>query len=149
MVFLVALYLIWSFLCRGFFVSKGSLLPRSHFYLVMQCSFPASICWGGASHDKTATAAKETNHGGTGEREEIKRGFFSLEVKNTMIVWTFFQDQILCPFNRGVAKERFYWQCHLVITPVQTQWNYQKCTLDEFIFNIHDSHDVLTRDHSK
>ena len=61
-------------------------LPCSHFHLVIQRSSPASNCLGGASHDKTTTAAREINHGGTGEREEIDRGFFSLEVTNTMIV---------------------------------------------------------------
>ena len=32
----------------------------------------------------------------------LNRGVPSIKLTNTKIMWTFFQDQILCPLNRGV-----------------------------------------------
>ena len=41
----------------------------------------------------------------------LNRGVPSIEVTNTKIKWTFFWDQILCPLNGDVPKERFHRSC--------------------------------------
>ena len=41
----------------------------------------------------------------------LNRGVPSIEVTNTKIKWTFFWDQILCPLNGDVPKERFHCSC--------------------------------------
>ena len=38
----------------------------------------------------------------------LNRGVPSIEVIVTKIIWAFFWDQILCPLNKGVSKERFH-----------------------------------------
>ena len=43
----------------------------------------------------------------------LNRGVPSMEVTNTKIKWIFFRDQILCPLNGGVSKERFHCSCSL------------------------------------
>ena len=43
----------------------------------------------------------------------LNRGVPSMEITNTKIRWTFSRDQILCPLNGGVSKERFHCSCSL------------------------------------
>ena len=38
----------------------------------------------------------------------LNRGVPSVEVINTKTMWKFFWDQISCPLNTGVRKERFH-----------------------------------------
>ena len=38
----------------------------------------------------------------------LTRGVSSIEVTNTKMMLPFFQDQILCPLNGGVPKEKFH-----------------------------------------
>ena len=38
----------------------------------------------------------------------LNRSVPSIEVIDTKIIWAFFWDQISCPLNRGVPRERFH-----------------------------------------
>ena len=44
----------------------------------------------------------------TGDPEKVSFPFPSREVTDTKIVWLFFRDQISCPLNWGVPRERFH-----------------------------------------
>ena len=56
----------------------------------------------------------------------------SIEVTNTKIMSTFFRDQILCPLNGGVPKERFHClhcmynsvRAAMSLSPVESLYNY-------------------------